>query len=204
MRDYYRILGVPEFAGSDEIRRAYRQLARRHHPDLAGEAGTARFRDVREAFETLSDRERRRSYDASRAAWRQPKAVGSRAWFADEVAIDFPSVDALIEQIRARFFGADELETAVSAEILLTPREAGRGVLVPLDVPIRRTCLSCGGRGETWAETCGRCDGSGERCSRHRVQLSVPAGVRHGARFRFRVTPPAARPTLVEVRIAIQ
>ena len=92
----------------------------------------------------------------------------------------------------------------LSAEIVLTPREAFDGVTVPLDVPLRRTCPRCGGRGETWAEWCASCRGLGEVSTHHEMQVRVPPGVRSGALFRFSVTPPGAPVTLVEVRVTIQ
>jgi molecular chaperone DnaJ len=206
MRDYYRILRVAADAGDDEIRRAYRRLARTHHPDVAGDSGTETFRELKQAYDTLSNHEQRRAYDAMLARERCQEAGGVRPadWFADEVGVDFPSVDALLDQIRDAFFGRDEVAPPLSAEILLTPGEAFRGVRVPLRVPIRRTCPACGGRGEVWMDCCARCAGSGNAIAHHEVELVLPAGVRHGTRFRFSVTPPYAPSTFVEVRIAIQ
>jgi hypothetical protein len=147
-----------------------------------------------------------RVHDAALAeARRSPGGRGSREeWFADEVAIDFPSVGAVVERIREAFFGLDEANAPLSAEVLLTPREAFDGVRIPLDVPVRSTCGACGGRGEVWMEPCGPCAGRGIALRRHHVQLLVPPRVRHGARFRFSVTPPSSPATHVEVRITIQ
>jgi len=79
--------------------------------------------------------------------------------FADEVVIDFPSVAPAVDRIRSAFL-ADERVAALSAAIQLSPREAMAGATVPLEVPVRLTCQSCGGRGETWTEPCARCAGS--------------------------------------------
>ena len=99
MRDYYDVLGVSPGAGADEIKRAYRQLARRYHPDISGDERAAAFLEVSRAFEVLRDAERRRSYDAGRLS-------GIRAdWLADEVAIDFPSVANVLDRMRDSFFG---------------------------------------------------------------------------------------------------
>src|SRR6266508_1823283 len=63
-RDYYEVLGVARGASSDEIRRAFRKLARQYHPDVNGEAGAAdQFKEVSEAYEVLSDASKRRDYD---------------------------------------------------------------------------------------------------------------------------------------------
>lgn len=197
MRDYYDVLGVPPGAGADEIKRAYRQLARRYHPDISGDDRGAAFLEVARAYEVLRDPDRRRSYDAD---------LMSRVradWLADEVAIDFPSVANVLDRMRDSFF-AETREVGLSAEVVLTPQEAFWGALVPLDVPLRRTCRRCGGRGEVWNDWCAACGGVGEVAVVHEMRLRVPAGVREGARFRFSVAPTGAPQTSVEVRITIR
>ena len=105
--------------------------------------------------------------------------------------------------MRDSFF-AGSRDAGLSAEVVLTPQEAFWGALVPLHVPLRRTCRRCGGRGEVWDEWCGACGGAGEISAVHAMQLRVPAGVREGARFRFSVAPAGAPQTSVEVRITIR
>ena len=197
MRDYYDVLGVAPDAGAAEIKRAYRQLAKRYHPDISGEDRAASFREVSRAYDVLGDPVRRRTYDA---ALRQ--AVQGVNWLQDEVAIDFPSVASLLDRMRHSFFGASPVE--LSAEIELTPEEAFWGADIPLHVPLRRTCPECGGRGEVWEQGCVPCAGDGEVAAPHPLKVRVPAGVREGARFRFSLTPPGAVPTTVEVRISVR
>ncbi len=70
-KDYYKVLGVRRDASADEIQKAYRKLARKHHPDVATEAGAeARFKEVAEAYEVLKDPEKRAKYDRFGAAWK--------------------------------------------------------------------------------------------------------------------------------------
>src|ERR671914_2312640 len=73
-RDYYEVLGVPRTATADDIKRAYRQLARKHHPDLQPAAERAqaaeRFKEINEAHEVLSDPDKRAKYDALGAGWK--------------------------------------------------------------------------------------------------------------------------------------
>ena len=160
MRDYYDVLGVAPGAGADEIKRAYRQLARRYHPDISGDERGAAFLDVSRAYHVLRDPARRRAYDVCLTA-------GTRAdWLADEVAIDFPSVSSVLDRMRDSFFGLPR-EAALSAEIIVSPQEAFWGAVVPLLVPLRRTCPRCGGRGEVWAEWCAGCHGAGEISAAH-------------------------------------
>jgi curved DNA-binding protein len=72
-RDYYETLGVSKTATSDEIKNAFRKLARKHHPDVATDKKTAeeKFKEINEAYEVLSDPEKRRKYDEFGANWRQ-------------------------------------------------------------------------------------------------------------------------------------
>jgi molecular chaperone DnaJ len=207
MRDYYDVLGVSPDAGAEEIKRAYRQLARRYHPDISGDDRGVAFLELARAYDVLRDPLRRRDYDTESMGAARQRAEGSatvgHGWFADEVAIDFPSVASVLDRMQDAFFGAARPVT-LSAELVLTPREAFEGVSVPLDVPLRRTCLRCGGRGETWTEWCVACGGLGEVSAVQSLRVDVPARVREGARFRFSVTPLGAPPTVVEVRVVIQ
>jgi hypothetical protein len=124
--------------------------------------------------------------------------------FADEIAIDFPSVGHVVERMRDAFLGEDVDADIICAEVLLSRREASDGLVVSIEVPIRATCPDCGGRGETWAEPCADCCGTGESVFRHPVRVTVPRGVADGARFRFRVTSPDAASVRVEVRVAVR
>ena len=105
--------------------------------------------------------------------WNAVRTPGvSKECFADEVAIDFPSVDHVVERIRDEFLGERVGRDVLSTELRLSIREARQGLVVPLEVPMRRTCASCGGRGETWTEPCDSCCGTGESLFHHPVRVS--------------------------------
>jgi len=124
--------------------------------------------------------------------------------FADEIAIDFPSAGRVVERMRDSFLGEPSPRDVFEAELPLSPREAFAGLVMPLVVPIRGACPCCGGRGESWADPCLHCAGSGEALFHHKVSVAVPPGVSDGATFRFRVTSPHTGSVRVTVRIAIQ
>ena len=143
-------------------------------------------------------------HDARPLRWDALSEAGEENCFADEVAIDFPSVVHAVERMRDAFLGERARGDVLSTELRLSIVEALHGLVVPLDVPIRCTCGACGGRGETWTERCDSCCGTGESLWHHPVRVSVPAGVADGARFRFRVIARHAPPVRVELRVAVR
>lgn len=124
--------------------------------------------------------------------------------FADEIAIDFPSAGRVVERMRDSFLAEPARHDLFETELALSPREAFDGLVMPLVVPIRGACPCCGGRGESWAEPCLPCAGSGEEIFHHAVNVAVPPGVYDGMTFRFRVTSRHTGSVRVNVRIAIQ
>ena len=172
-RDYYDVLGVPRTATADDIKRAYRQLARKHHPDLqpAAERGHAaeRFKEINEAYEVLSDPEKRAKYDALGADWKSgmdftpPPGAARRA--ADTV--EWEDLDGFSD-----FFGS------------LFGRGAGRGRAsnvrvsvaghdVEAELPVTVEQLLRGGRQ--------RIRLSGDRA----VDVEIPPGARDGTALRL-------------------
>jgi hypothetical protein len=118
------------------------------------------------------------------------------------VHVDFPSVLTVLDRMRHSFFG-DAPRSGTGPEVDVTPQEAFWGATVPLDMPVRRTCATCGGRGEVWSDWCAACGGVGDLAGRLPVNLRIPAGVQDGTRLRFRVAAPGIRPVIVDARIKI-
>lgn len=79
-RDYYQVLGVSKNASADDIKKAYRKLARKYHPDVnpGDKAAEEKFKELSEAYEVLSDPEKRQKYDQFGAQWRQYERAGGR------------------------------------------------------------------------------------------------------------------------------
>ena len=184
--DCYQILGVIPTASADEIRAAYRRLARLYHPDLnSGPEAEARMQQINQAYDTLSNPARRRQYDASALLTRRPAHASPRARRANasrsaRIVLD-PRPDAPIPQR-----GAD-IEAAVS----ISPREARRGVRKSFPVQRLETCPRCRGSGIEPEETfqrsgCWRCSGAQRLHRELQLHATIPPGVTDGQRLRLR------------------
>lgn len=141
--------------------------------------------------------------DGPAATARRAAPLAPRQCFADEIAIDFPSVDAAVDRMCHAFLASEEPLRVLSAEISVSALDALTGTRVPLDLPVRGTCRACGGRGETWTESCGACAGSGEAIITCPVQVWVPPQIGDGAWIRLQVSSPHAPPTRINVRVTI-
>jgi molecular chaperone DnaJ len=162
-RDYYEVLGVPRTASDEDIKRAFRRLARELHPDVS-EAPDAeeRFRQVAEAYEVLSKAETRELYDRFGHA-------GLRSGGFQPGHFDFSS----LSDIFAAFFGDDLFGVGgrrssrgsdVAAEIEIELVEAARGVQKDVPFEVAVMCARCSGGGAepgTGVATCDACGGSG-------------------------------------------
>jgi curved DNA-binding protein len=177
-RDYYEVLGVPRTATAKEIKRAYRELARKHHPDLQPAAERAkaaeRFKEINEAHEVLSDADKRAKYDALGAGWKggmdftppsgtEWRSADAAEWedtgrFSDFFASLFGRPPGRGERgsVRVTMAGSDvEAELPVMLEDLL--RGGRRGITLPggrnldVDIPVgarEGTVLRLAGQGQ--------------------------------------------------------
>jgi molecular chaperone DnaJ len=172
--DYYEVLGVPRNADAEDIRRAYRQMAKVHHPDLHmddPEADT-RFKTINEAYEVLRDPQKRATYDRFGAAGVRGAAQSGN------VQVDFNDLSDLFEQFfggrgRSRSRPAAERGNDLRTRLKLSFEEAVFGTTRPIEVVRREACGTCSGSGAkpgTQPAACPACQGSGE--VRH-VQQSV-------------------------------
>ncbi len=174
-RDYYEVLGVNKSASGDEIKRAYRKLAKKYHPDLNPddkEGAEKKFKEATEAYEVLSDAQKKQQYDQfGHAAFDQAAGGGYGAG-------GFGGFDGFdMGDIFSSFFGggfgggqrsnpnAPKRGRDLSYNVDLTFEEACFGVEKDISINHLEKCTSCGGNGAasgTSPETCPVCHGSGQ------------------------------------------
>jgi len=198
MQDLYKVLGVARDASADEIKKAYRKLARRFHPDVnPGNAeAEKRFKDIQEAYGILSDTEKRQQYDTfgtvdgPAQGWRSQGGGGGGPFHRVEFRgfDSFGDLGDLFGNIFGGFGGRSQRQAQrpapVEARVELDLAQAVEGAAVV--VPLRRevTCPACSGTGLEGQNRCSRCAGSGVLLHTDRLRVKIPAGVKDGDRVR--------------------
>jgi molecular chaperone DnaJ len=180
-RDFYEVLGVAKNADDDAIKKAYRKLAMKYHPDRnQGEGADAKkaeekFKEVKEAYEVLSDVQKRAAYDQYGHAGVDPNAGGAGGGFRGGPE-GFGGFAEAFGDIFGDMFGSNGGRRGgnggqrvyrgadLSYSLEITLEEAARGTDTQIRIPTWESCGTCGGSGAkpgTSAKTCGHCGGSG-------------------------------------------
>ncbi len=199
-KDYYQVLGVSKDAEEKDIKAAYRRLARKHHPDVnpGSKESEAAFKEVSEAYQVLSDPEKRQQYDRfghgfdeGGFTWQNPKTYSDNqqeGGFGDifeQIFSNFGSGGA------GGFFGgsrAVEPEN-ITQEVTLTLEEVDKGTNRTLTYQAPDACTHCRGLGQVQMMNrqlapCPTCGGKGTIISTRTVPVSIPAGVAEGIKLR--------------------
>jgi DnaJ-class molecular chaperone len=210
-KDYYRILGVDRKADDKTIKSAYRRLARKHHPDVAKAKDSGdRFKEINEAYEVLSDPEKRSRYDSLGPDWQRytqaPPPGGPGGGFRVEYGGDAGGAGDFSDFFRTIFGdlgsrggprgeGGVRLEDLfdsgprgrggdVQAGIEITVDEAFQGARKAFAIDIEETCPTCHGSGHVKRQPCPTCGGNGWQRVRRQVDVKIPAGVKSDQRVR--------------------
>ena len=169
-RDYYEVLGVPKNASDEEIKKAYRKQAMKHHPDRnqgdAAKVAEEKFKESKEAYEMLADPQKRAAYDQHGHAGVDPNMRGGgegHAGFAEAFGDIFGD---MFGQQRGRSGGGRQVFRGndLSYAMEVTLEEAARGKEAQIRIPSWDTCDLCQGSGAkpgTQVKTCGTCHGQG-------------------------------------------
>ncbi len=173
-RDYYEVLGVQKSATADEIKKAYRQLAKKLHPDVnpGDKDAEAKFKEVNEAYETLSDQQKRARYD--QFGHEDPAAGGGYGGYGSGFG-GFGGFGGGFGDIFSEFFGGGAGGGAAQRgpvqgddlryDLTLTFEEAAKGCTREINIMRDETCTACKGSGAkagTTPTTCPTCKGTGQ------------------------------------------
>lgn len=195
-KNYYEILGVPEGSSAEEVRKAFRRLAKKYHPDMnpGNRAAEAKFKEINEAHEVLSDPAKRREYDALRRG----AFFGGRGPFAwqgggaDPADFGFRAETIDLGDLFGDLFGGREgfgpggfTGRDFGVEIAVDFLDMARGTVREIEFRRPSRCAGCGGTGRAApGRKCPACGGTGRVETLERIKVRVPAGAADGATIR--------------------
>jgi len=203
-RDYYQRLGLSRSASADDIKKAFRRLARQYHPDLHSGAKKSemekKFKELNEAHEVLSDPEKRKKYDHYGTQWEQAEAVakarargGTRVYSSGQTDAGYESgefSDFFENLFRGHGNGGNTTYEYgahgedVETEVDLSLREARSGIIKRVSLTESVVCSTCRGHGSQRGRTCQTCLGAGSTKEHNTIEVKIPAGVHDGTRVR--------------------
>ena len=215
-KDYYEILGIARGAGDEEIRSAFRNLARKYHPDKTGNNPEAenRFKEINEAYEVLSDPNRRGRYDDFTGAW-ESGLNGEEAWknftrdsqfepsgSREHYRFDGPGFSEFFDELfrrptSGRNSGARNSENTrertgpidgrgddLETDLWVTLEEVLNGAVRSVSVRRATKCTTCYGMGQYNAHPCENCAGTGNLLKTETCKVRIPKGIKEGAFLR--------------------
>ncbi len=168
-RDYYEVLGISKSASDEEIKRAFRKLAKQYHPDVNKDPGAEeKFKEIGEAYAILSDPEKRRQYDQFGHAAFEGGAGGFSGFNADDIDLGSIFEDIFGSSFGFNFGGSRNRSKNGPVKgqdrlirMNLTFEEAVFGCKKSINVDLNETCEFCHGAGGFHEKTCSKCNGRG-------------------------------------------
>lgn len=203
-KDYYEQLGVKRDATVEQIRQAYRKLARKHHPDVnpGDRLAEEKFKDINEAHEVLSDPEKRKRYDQLGANWKDGAEFTPPAGWG-RVNVQFDDLGSIFGEggfsdfFETLFGGAKSATQAEhrrggsrnrpdrgqdsEAEMEISLEDAHKGGRHRITLQGSRSCPTCSGTGSLSGAVCTTCGGAGYTISPKTIDVNIPAAAREGS-----------------------
>lgn len=204
-KDYYKVLGVTKSASADDIKKAFRKLARKYHPDVnpGDKKSEEKFKEINEAYEVLSDPEKRRKYDTLGPNWQEQfgfsPGANRRSYTYRGSPMDFDSGTGFSDFFEALFGrsgspGGRSTSTRtdfrkrtgdnIEQPVEVTLQEAYVGGTRTFNIQSTEVCPVCRGTGEVAGKSCANCNGQGMLARNKRIQVKIPPGVDNGSKIR--------------------
>ncbi|MFC1998036.1 DnaJ C-terminal domain-containing protein [Chloroflexota bacterium] len=190
--DYYGVLGVGKDASDKQVKQAYRKMARKYHPDVnsGDKASEDKFKKVNEAYEVLSDPEKRKKYDRYGEQWQHADQFEQQREQQRHTrqgpAFDFGGgaggYGSIFDDLfvgRKGGFRMSRRGQDMQHPIEVNLKEAFSGATKVIQLQMEEPCPSCSGKG------CYACNGLGITRQAHRFEIKVPAGVKNGSKVRM-------------------
>ena len=202
-KDYYNTLGIGKQSSQPEIKKAYRKLARKHHPDVNPNDKTAetKFKEITEAYEVLSDKEKRSKYDKYGDKWQYADQFtnagganpfgGKQSYSYSGGGFESADIGSLFEEMLRGSSGGFRRQARpqkgnnMEYKVEVTLEEAFSSTQRLLNLQTEKPCPTCSGSGRVSEATCSTCRGGGVAPSTERLEVKVPAGVKSGSRVRI-------------------
>ncbi len=206
-KDYYKVLEVTKEATTDEVKKAFRKLARKYHPDVnpGDKKAEEKFKEINEAYEVLSDPEKRKKYDTLGPNWQEQfgpqfnRRSYSNPYRSAPSSMDFESGAGFSDFFEALFgrtgvnpgAGRSSQEGLrrrvgdnIEQPVEVTMQEAYVGASRTFNVQSTEACSTCQGTGDVGGRPCAACSGQGMTTKTKRLQIKIPAGVDNGSKIR--------------------
>lgn len=187
-KDYYKILGITEFESQEAIKNAYRKMARKWHPDVAGnsEEAVIKFKEINEAYEILSNKIKKEEYDRARrfysyATSKDNKFETKKTKQEDKKGFSFNS----FKWKKAQDCPIPKRGENIYTDIELSVFEAVTGVTKTVNMLQTQICPKCGGRKFIKGNICTSCKGKGEFTSYKKFTVKIPAGIKDNSKIRL-------------------
>jgi len=216
-KDYYKILELSEFCTDSDIKSAYRRLARKWHPDVAGntEESIKRFKDLNEAYKTLSDRTQRYNYDTARKYYNYSSTKKTQEKNTDKNTTNpnakkSSQAEKEVKQNNANFsFNWEELLSKykrfanqeykkntskqplpqkggdITTDVEITISESINGTTKVINMLHTQVCPKCRGRKLVNGNVCMHCNGKGELSDYKKFSVKIPSGIKDKSKIRL-------------------
>ena len=191
-KDYYKVLGVSKSASAEDIKKAFRKLARRYHPDVnpGDKKSEEKFKEINEAYEVLSDPTKRRKYDTLGPNWQEqfgfPSSAGGRNNFrGSSMNYNSGGFSDFFEALFGRPTTSNrKAGEDIEQKVEVTLQEVYSGGMRTFNIQSTEPCPVCRGTRVVAGKSCTNCHGLGTLGRSKRIQVKIPAGVDNGSKIR--------------------